>query len=87
MTLRAIVGFHLDDEGHWVAELECGHGQHVRHRPPWEVREWVTTEDGRASRLGIELSCKRCDMGAAARKEDGSTDGRNEEQKGEMENR
>jgi hypothetical protein len=27
---RTIVGFHLDDEQQWVAELECGHDQHVR---------------------------------------------------------
>ena len=25
---RRIVGFHQDDEQHWVAELECGHTQH-----------------------------------------------------------
>ena len=31
---QAIVGFHLDEENHWVAELACGHGQHVRHDPP-----------------------------------------------------
>ena len=41
---RATVGFHRDDEGHWVAELACGHGQHVRHDPPWQTREWVTSE-------------------------------------------
>ncbi|MEO8560954.1 MAG: DUF3565 domain-containing protein [bacterium] len=58
---RAIVGFHLDDEGHWVAELVCGHGQHVRHDPPWQRREWVTTESGRASFLGFELDCVLCD--------------------------
>jgi hypothetical protein len=34
-------------EGHWVAELECGHRQHMRHRPPFERREWVTTPEGR----------------------------------------
>ena len=28
---RKITGFHLDEEGYWVAELECGHNQHVRH--------------------------------------------------------
>ena len=32
---RAVIGFETDDEGHWVARLECGHGQHVRHDPPW----------------------------------------------------
>jgi hypothetical protein len=58
---RRIVGFHQDDEGHWVAELECGHTQHVRHDPPWQVREWVTTPEGRAGRLGQSLECRRCD--------------------------
>lgn len=58
--LRAIVGFHQDDEGHWVAELECGHGQHVRHDPPLVSREWVLTPAGRAARLGARLACRRC---------------------------
>jgi hypothetical protein len=58
---RAIIGFHKDAENHWVADLVCGHGRHVRHDPPWAVREWVTTEEGRESRLGTELECKRCD--------------------------
>jgi membrane carboxypeptidase/penicillin-binding protein len=40
---RRITGFTTDDEGHWVAELECGHRQHMRHRPPFESRQWVTT--------------------------------------------
>jgi SAM-dependent methyltransferase len=57
---RQIVGFHTDDEGHWVADLECGHGQHVRHDPPWQVRPWVLSAEGRASFLGIELQCKKC---------------------------
>ncbi|MEG0603969.1 MAG: DUF3565 domain-containing protein, partial [Acinetobacter sp.] len=26
---QAIVGFHLDEENHWVADLACGHMQHV----------------------------------------------------------
>lgn len=58
---RAIVGYHRDDEGHWVAELACGHGQHVRHDPPWQTREWVTTESGRQSFIGFELECLLCD--------------------------
>jgi hypothetical protein len=29
---RAIVGFHQDAEGDWVAKLACGHRQHVRQR-------------------------------------------------------
>ena len=57
---RRIVGFHQDDERHWVADLECGHGQHVRHDPPWQVRPWVTTPEGRSSRVGTTLSCRRC---------------------------
>ena len=63
---RAIVGFHTDDAGDWVAELECGHGQHVRHRPPWELRPWVMTAEGRASRLGTGLQCVLCDESAGA---------------------
>ncbi len=59
---RRIVGFHRDEEGHWVADLECGHGQHVRHNPPWVNRPWVTSEEGRAAALGAELDCKRCEL-------------------------
>jgi tellurite resistance-related uncharacterized protein len=59
---RAIVGFHRDSEGDWVAELACGHNQHVRHAPPWQSRPWVTTEAGRAEHLGVELPCPRCAM-------------------------
>lgn len=44
---QAIIGFHLDEENHWVAELACGHHQHVRHTPPWQNRPWVITEQGR----------------------------------------
>ena len=57
---RRIVGFRVDDEGHWVAELECGHGQHVRHDPPWQNRPWVLTEEGRARFIGRSLSCLHC---------------------------
>ena len=45
---RRIVGFRQDDHGDWIAELECGHAQHVRHDPPWTMRPWVTTAGGRA---------------------------------------
>jgi hypothetical protein len=57
---RQIVAFHLDDEGHWVADLECGHTQHVRHDPPWQVRPWVITPEGREAHLGMELNCLLC---------------------------
>lgn len=61
---RAIVGFYKDEYGDWVAALACGHGQHVRHKPPWQNRPWVQTESGRNSRLGMELNCKKCDTHA-----------------------
>jgi len=57
---RRITGYHQDDEGHWVAELECGHSQHVRHDPPWQVRPWVISSEGRASHLGTLLECILC---------------------------
>jgi tellurite methyltransferase len=59
--LRHITGFHRGDEGYWVAELDCCHSQHVRHRPPFQDRPWVVTEAGRAKRLGTELDCPLCD--------------------------
>ena len=58
---RPIVGFHLDEEGDWVADLDCGHGQHTRHRPPFVNRPWVVSEAGREAMLGRELDCLRCD--------------------------
>jgi hypothetical protein len=63
---QPIVGYHQDDEGHWVAELRCGHSHHVRHNPPWQVRDWVTTPEGRASRLGVELECAQCEQNQSA---------------------
>ena len=62
--LQGITGFHLDEEGHWVAELACGHFQHVRHDPPWVSRPWVTSAAGRAAMLGHRLQCRKCDAGA-----------------------
>lgn len=58
---RKIIGFHRDELDDWVADLACGHRQHVRHRPPFELRPWVVTEGGRRSRLGYELNCKICE--------------------------
>ena len=57
---RRIIGFHTDDEGHWVAELDCGHTVHMRHEPPWQNRPWVLTEAGRDGMLGAVLDCKKC---------------------------
>lgn len=61
---RAICGYHKDAQGDWVAQLDCGHFQHVRHNPPWTNRPWVTTAQGRNEKLGVELNCKKCDEGA-----------------------
>ena len=58
---QPIVGFHLDEENDWVAELDCGHNQHVRHHPPFVNRPWVTTRPGRESMLGTCLDCVKCD--------------------------
>ena len=58
---RRIVDFRQEEEQHWVAELECGHTQHVRHTPPWQVRPWVLTTEGRAGRLGMRLLRRRCE--------------------------
>lgn len=63
---QPITGFHLDEENHWVADLACGHRQHMRHDPPWMERPWLLTEEGRRSRLGVELDCKRCDEAGRA---------------------
>ena len=61
---QAITGYHQDDEDHWVAELNCGHFQHVRHDPPLSIREWTQSKQGRDSMLGFELDCVKCDEGA-----------------------
>ena len=58
---RAITGFRQDDVGDWVAELDCHHAQHVRHRPPFAQRPWVETAEGRAGRVGTSLDCPLCD--------------------------
>ena len=59
--LQAMIGFHLDEEQHWVADLACGHAQHVRHNPPWQNHPWVVTPEGRAEKLGVQLNCLKCE--------------------------
>lgn len=61
--LQPIIGYHQDEEGDWVADLACGHGQHVRHHPPFFSRPWVVTPKGRSRHLGDLLACKKCDEG------------------------
>jgi hypothetical protein len=58
---QPIIAYRLDEEGHWVADLRCGHSQHVRHDPPMQTRVWVTTEEGRTEHLGTLLNCLLCD--------------------------
>jgi len=58
---RTMTGFHEDEESQWVAELACGHTQHVRHKPPFTLRPWVLTPEGRGERIGQTLDCPLCD--------------------------
>ena len=59
--MRRITGFHQDEAGGWVAELSCLHGQHIRHRPPFQNRPWVLTDEGRQQHLGTDIDCPLCD--------------------------
>ena len=58
---RAIVAFHQDDAGEWVADLSCLHGQHVRHQPPFRLAPWVLDDTERSARIGSPLDCPLCD--------------------------
>lgn len=58
---RKIIGYHLDEHDDWVAELDCYHGQHVRHQPPFINRPWTQNQAGRDKHLGSTLNCVRCD--------------------------
>jgi hypothetical protein len=60
--LQKIVGYRQDESQDWIAELGCGHSQHVRHNPPFTNRLWITTLEGRASFVGHELECRLCDQ-------------------------
>lgn len=59
--LRAITRYRTDEHGDWVAVLDCGHPQHVRHQPPFVNRPWTATEQGRQDMLGQQLNCVRCE--------------------------
>jgi hypothetical protein len=59
---RKIIGFHQDELSDWIADLACGHQQHVRHNPPWTERHWVTTAEGRKAHIGQELLCLACSI-------------------------
>ncbi|MDZ4863944.1 MAG: DUF3565 domain-containing protein [Gemmatimonadota bacterium] len=57
---QPIVAFHQDAEQHWVADLACGHSQHVRHDPPWQLRPWTQTPESRSEHFGTLLDCRLC---------------------------
>lgn len=59
---RKIIAFHQDESRHWVADLECGHSQPVRHKPPWINRPWVLSARGRSRQIGREMQCRFCDI-------------------------
>ncbi|OQY97827.1 MAG: GNAT family acetyltransferase [Chloroflexi bacterium UTCFX4] len=59
---RKIASFRQDQQGDWVATLECGHAQHVRHNPPFQERAWVLTSEGRQSFVGVAIECKDCQI-------------------------
>ena len=61
---QPIAGYHKDEHDDWVAELACGHFQHVRHKPPFFNRPWVESQEGRKRMLGEVLNCVKCDENA-----------------------
>lgn len=61
MPKRKIAAFRQDTHGDWIAVLECGHTQHVRHNPPYQDRAWVLTLEGRQAFIGVPIECKACD--------------------------
>lgn len=66
-----ITGLHQDEEGQWVATLSCGHTRHMRHTPPWQIRAWTQTPQGRAAQLGTPLVCRLCERGEPVPGDDG----------------
>lgn len=58
---QKIVAFHQDEFDDWVADLACGHTQHVRHNPPFFNRPWVLDEAQRAEKIGYVLECLKCE--------------------------
>jgi hypothetical protein len=67
---QPIAGYHKDEDSHWIAELDCGHNQHVRNKPPFINIPWVESEPGRKSMPGYKLNCKKCDLGLPADNEE-----------------
>ncbi|WP_283182978.1 DUF3565 domain-containing protein [Pseudomonas svalbardensis] len=61
-----VTGFHQDEDGHWVAELSCGHTQHLRHQPPWQSRAWVLDSTQRSKKIGQPFDCGWCAQGSVS---------------------
>ena len=57
-----IVGFHQDEEQHWVATLDCGHTRHFRHKPPFHNAPWTQSKEGREDMLQTPVPCPPCRM-------------------------
>ncbi|WP_447783648.1 DUF3565 domain-containing protein [Pseudomonas germanica] len=64
--VSTIAGFHQDEECHWVAELSCGHTQHLRHQPPWQSRAWVLDPAQRIEKIGQPFACGWCAQGSVS---------------------
>ncbi|MDN5849357.1 MAG: DUF3565 domain-containing protein [Nitrococcus sp.] len=64
-----VLAFQRDEGGDWVAVLDCGHTQHVRHQPPWLNRPWVVTEAGRDAMRGERMRCGWCEQAGADEQE------------------
>lgn len=60
-AMRTITGFRQDDEGDWIADLDCSHSQHMRHNPLMVSRPWVLDPAGRQAKIGTTVSCPLCD--------------------------
>lgn len=62
---QAITGYSQDDEGHWMAKLDCGHHEQMRHDLPKANNAWVLTKAGRDDKVGVVLICSNCIAGIA----------------------
>ena len=59
MYMKTIItGFHQDKNKERVVDLSCVHAMHFRHNPPFQIREWVTSPQGRNTYIGFELECR-----------------------------
>jgi len=53
---RRITGFHLDEKGDWVADLDCGHTRHDRFEKPrmnTNTHEWLPLAARRRVRASL----------------------------------